>query len=105
MRKRILALILLSLLLIAALGALLFREQLTVLYRDLTFRWSDATEAERKVKNYAEKNGIRYGIYPESLIELLERNPETENFVLNYPFREKAEYDLSETPRDTVPLF
>ena len=105
MRKRMIALILLVLLLTAALGALLFREQITVLYRDLTFRWSDATEAERKVKTFADENGIRYGVYPESLVELLERNPETEDFVLNYPLHENVDYDLSETSRNSVPLF
>ena len=105
MDKRKYALILLLLLLIAALGALLFGDQMTALYRDMTFNWSDATEAEKCVKEYADKMGIRYGTYPESLIALLERNPETKDFVLNYPFREKWDYDLTETSRDTVPLF
>ena len=105
MRKRILALILLLALLITGLSALLFGPHITALYRDLTFRWSDATETERKVKAYADQMGIRYGAYPESLIGLLERNPETEDFVLNYPFREEKDYDLSDTSRDSVPLF
>ena len=105
MRKRILALILLLALLITGLSVLLFGQHITALYRDLTFRWSDATETERKVKAYADQMGIRYGAYPESLIGLLERNPETEDFVLNYPFREEKDYDLSDTSRDSVPLF
>ena len=76
------------------------------LYRDVSFYWTERTETELKVKKYAEEMGISYSEYPESLIELLERNQETEEFVLNYPFRDKAEvetleYDLSEG----VPLF
>lgn len=95
----------LLLLLVLALGALLFGDRVEGLYRDLTFRWGDATEAERTVKEYADKMGIRYGEYPQSLIDLLERNHETKEFVLNFPFREDADYDLSEVSRDTVPLF
>ena len=71
------------------------------LYRDISFNWTEHSETELKVKAYADEMGIAYSNYPESLIELLERNPETEEFVLNYPFRdtlalETFEYDLSE---------
>ncbi len=47
-------------------------------------------------------------IYPASLLELLERNPETEEFVLAYPtdHKKKWEVDLSEYKNSkTVPLF
>ena len=93
----------LALLLILAVIAVgvLSAEKLARSYRDISFYWSERTEAEQKVKAYAEQMGISYGEYPESLIELLERNPETEEFVLNYPFREEAaleafSYDLDE---------
>ena len=56
-------------------------------WTELTFYRYEHTETELKVKAYAEEIGIFYCKYPESLIELLERNPETEDFVLNYPFR------------------
>ena len=105
MKKRRYDLIFLLILILPALAALLFGDRVTGLYRDMTFNWNDATKAEKTVKEYADKMGIRYGAYPESLIELLEKNPETEDFVLNYPFREAQDYALSETPRDTVPLF
>ena len=72
-------------LLMITLMALLLGDRIGVLYRELRFRWSDATEAERKVKLYADEKGISFGEYPESLIALLDRNPETEEFVLNYP--------------------
>lgn len=76
------------------------------LYEDISFGWTEHTETEIRVKEYADAHAVRYSAYPKSLIALLERNPETEEFVLNYPFRETgAGADLSGTPRDTVPLF
>ena len=73
--------------------------------RDVSFDWSNATEAERTVKAYADENGIRYSSYPASLIELLERNPQTREFVLEYPLYEPEAYDLAETDRSQgVPL-
>ena len=66
------------------------------LYEELTFYNTERTETELKVKAYAEEMGIFYREYPQSLIELLDRNPETEAFVLGYPFREELTIDLSE---------
>ena len=71
------------------------------LWTEVSFYWYDHTETELKVKAYAEEKGIFYSEYPQSLIDLLERNPETEDFVLNYPFREEMaleafSYDRSE---------
>ena len=76
------------------------------LYKDVSFYWFDRTPAEKLVKAYCEKMHISYGRYPQSLIDLLERNPETQDFVLNYPFRKEEAYDLGEfADGDTVPLF
>ena len=72
---------------------------------DLTFYWQERTQTEIKVKTYAEENGLHFVQYPKSLIELLERNPETEAFVLGYPLRQEGEVDLSGVDRQTVPLF
>ena len=72
---------------------------------DLTFYWQERTQTEIKVKTYAEENGLHFVQYPKSLIELLERNPETEKFVLGYPLRQEAEVNLSGVDRKTVPLF
>ena len=72
---------------------------------DLTFYWQDRTQTEIKVKTYAEENGLHFVQYPKSLIELLERNPETEEFVLGYPLRQEGEVNLSGVDRQTVPLF
>ena len=74
-------------------------------WREISFGWTEHTEAELTVKAYAEEKGIPYSAYPQSLIDLLERNPETEAFVLNYPFREEQSIDLSEYDRSQgVPL-
>ena len=78
------------------------------LWRDISFDMTSRTKAELTVKAYADANGLRYSDYPESLIDLLERNPETEAFVLEYPFLKnvRSEIDLTEfVGCDTVPLF
>ena len=75
-------------------------------YQDLTFYRTERTETELKVKAFAEAHGLFYAQYPQSLVQLLERNPETEEFVLNYPLREKQEPDLTGVDQTTgVPLF
>ena len=87
-------LILILVLLAAVLCALLFGDQIEGIYRNLTFDWSQATEAEKTVKTFADEKGIPYSSYPKSLIDLLDRNPEAKEFVLNYPFHEKENYDI-----------
>ena len=69
---------------------------------------ANLSEAEQKVWQYAKENGISYRSYPKSILALLERNPETEVFVLEYPVKKDTpvEVDLSEYENcDTVPLF
>lgn len=74
--------------------------------QDLTFYWTERTETELAVKAYAEEMGISIGRYPKSLIALFERNPETKDFVLGYPFRENRAVDLSSYENsECVPLF
>ena len=87
------------------LGALLAKPAY-YLYKDISFYWFDRSPTEKLVKAYCEKMHISSGRYPQSLIDLLERNPETQDFVLNYPFRIQTEYDLSEYENaESVPLF
>lgn len=65
-------------------------------------------EADRIIAAFAEENGLRLSDYPEELRALLERNPETEDFVLHYPLEkdDPIEVDLSEYEScDGVPLF
>jgi hypothetical protein len=91
---------------VLALCLLLAWPWIPALAEELTFYWFDHTETELRVKAYAEEKGIFYSEYPDSLIALLERNPETEQFVLEYPFREETEPDLSAyRDSETVPLF
>ena len=64
--------------------------------------------AEYTVWLYAEEHGYSLRDYPESLIDLLRRNPETEEFVLQYPAAKDAAHTPDMTPylnTDTVPLF
>ncbi len=64
------------------------------------------SQAEQTIRAFAQQKNISFDSYPQSLVELLERNPETEEFVLNYPFRGKTTHDLSGYDRSSgVPLF
>ena len=101
-RKLWLSLTIALVLLIAALGA----KPAWYAVADLTFYWKDRTETEIRVKAFADENDLHFVQYPKSLVELLERNPETEDFVLNYPLRETVEPELSGYDRQLgVPLF
>ncbi len=104
MKRKWLVAVLLAVMLGAA--CLAGKERLVGLYREVTFQFSEHTQAEERVWAYAQENGLSYGTYPVSLIELLERNPETETFVLEYPLREETDWDLSEFENsEGVPLF
>lgn len=87
------------------LGALLWKP-VKDLWRDASFYWTEHTVAELKVKEYADEHGLSYSDYPESLIDLLERNPETEKFVLEYPVYDRETFSLEEFENcENVPLF
>lgn len=101
-KKTALAAAVLLVVLIAVLGA----KPAWYFVQDLTFSWKERSETEWKVKTYAEEHGAHFADYPQSLIELLERNPETETFVLGYPFREEGTVDLTDYETgNAVPLF
>lgn len=66
-----------------------------------------ATPLER-VEVYAKANGYTLEDYPEKLLQLLERNPDTEDFVKNYPleYGKPHDIDISGHVDDPgVPLF
>lgn len=105
MTKQKRTIIVLGLLLASALICVLGARPAYMIYKDISFGWTERSEEEKQIKAYAEEKGISYGEYPQVLIELYQRNHETEEFVLNYPFREKEDPDLSGYSRDTVPLF
>ena len=79
-----------------------------LLYERITFDEGSLSPAGRTIKAYADKNNIPFSQYPESLIGLLERNPETKQFVLEYPLKKNddVEVDMSAyLDSDGVPLF
>ena len=64
--------------------------------------------AEHTVWLYAKEQGYSLRDYPDSLIDLLKRNPEAEQFVLEYPAAKNITHTPDMTPylnTDTVPLF
>lgn len=66
------------------------------------------TSPEGVIQAFAQGHGLTMDDYPEELVELLAKNPETEEFVLNYPLEYGQEHtvDLSAYARSqTVPLF
>jgi len=80
----------------------------TALTRELSFWIGSPTPAEVTVHAYAAEKNIAYSDYPFSLIQLLDRNPEAEAFVLEYPLKKDLpqEVDLdSYRSSDAVPLF
>lgn len=63
------------------------------------------SDAQVTIMEYAAQEGIGVQDYPDSLIRLLERNPETAEFVLHYPTRQEQKIDLSGLDRSQgVPL-
>ncbi len=88
-----------------ALAGFLARKPLYHLYRDVSFSWEERSEEAWEVKAYADSRGISIGEYPWDIIGLYETNPETREFVMNYPFREASRADLTGISRETVPLF
>ena len=75
------------------------------LYRCITYHIGEPTPAEKTVMAYAWENRIPYGTWPGSLIDLLDRNPATEDFVLSYPDREElAREAFVYEPDGMVPL-
>ena len=101
-KKKVPALLILCIVVLcAAFGPKLFGA-----VRNMTFYWTERSETEIRVKEYGEEHGASFWDYPASLIALLERNPETEEFVLNYPFREKSGFYLTEAElAEERPLF
>jgi len=62
--------------------------------------------AEKQVRAYARENGIDFNKYPCELIDLLARNPETEDYVLSYPAcKDKKPTDPDDNGNGSVPLY
>ena len=74
---------------------------------EIGYHFGMPSRAAQTVYAYAKANGLHYRDYPEELIALLERNPETETFVLEYPLKKDLEthIDISQAGTEQVPLF
>ena len=60
------------------------------------------------ISAFAQSNGLQKSDYPDSIVDLLKRNPETEEFVLNYPLEYGKEHKINMSDFEnckTVPLF
>lgn len=59
-----------------------------------------------RLRQYANEHGLDLSAYPEDLVELYKRNPETEQFVFEYPLKkaETSAIDLSGLDTSSVPL-
>ena len=89
----------------AVLAAFFLQRPVYNLYRDISFSWEERSAEAMEVKAFAEEHRLSIGEYPWEIIRLYENNPETREFVLNYPFRKKTAPNLSGYSRETVPLF
>lgn len=96
---------LLMLLPLLLLAGVLCRKPIYHLYRDISFSWEERSRQAWEVKAFADSRGLSIGEYPWQIIELYEHNPETRDFVLNYPYRQTAAVDLAGYDRQQVPLF
>lgn len=99
--------IILSLALAGVLG-LQLSEWTEGVWREQTYPYIEHTRGEQLAFAYAQEHGLSYGDYPEELIALLDRNPETSTFVLEYPLKKdlRPKIDLTEYAGcETVPLF
>lgn len=79
----------------------------TVATETTTVTEDTAATEPRTIEEFAALHGLSLSDWPEELLELLEKNPETKEFVWNYPLKKdlEADIDLSEyIGSDKVPL-
>ncbi len=65
-------------------------------------------EVDKIITAFADSNRLSLSDYPESMLELLDKNPETKDFVLNYPLEKDKKHaiDFSQYKNSKeVPLF
>ena len=69
---------------------------------------TEASYASAVIGQFAENNNLKTNAWPRNLVELLNKNPETEDFVLNYPFKKDQNFTIDlEQYKDCeeIPLF
>lgn len=68
----------------------------------------NSSDINAMITDFAKKHNLQTDEYPERLVEMLKKNPETKDFVLNYPLNKGKNYkiDLSDAKNGkNVPLF
>lgn len=63
--------------------------------------------SESKIERFTRKHNISLEEYPKELLDLMNRNSETEDFVLNYPLNKDKDFDINLDEYkygDSVPL-
>lgn len=68
----------------------------------------DNRNAEQIITEYADEHNLSLSDYPQSLIDLLDRNKEAKDFVLSYPQEKSKKHRINMQKYencDTVPLF
>lgn len=102
-RKRITAVPILIVLAVLLFGAILFMEEpelIPLAAREQVFAEGGSGAAflpgdpEKKLAAFANQNGLSTDDWPEELKALFYKAPETEEFVLNYPFLKGTEQDI-----------
>ncbi len=51
-------------------------------------------DADDLIADFAKKHGLQTNAWPDDLIGLLENNPETKDFVLNYPLKKDKDFKI-----------
>ena len=57
--------------------------------------YNSASNVNNMIKNFAKDLGLQANAYPEKLIELLKKNPETKDYVLNYPIKKDMIFKIN----------
>ncbi len=68
---------------------------------------SDAPNELTEIQAFAEYHNITMKEYPEELLDLLEKNPETKEYVFNYPLKKHKKFEINLTEYENsecVPL-
>ena len=52
-------------------------------------------ETMKRVEEFADKHDLKVGDWPDNIIAMMDKNPETEEFVLNYPLKKDKKFDIT----------
>lgn len=66
-----------------------------------------SADVNAKITQFAQEHNLSINDWPEELIDLMQKNPETEEFVLNYPIKKNIEQNINldkYSDSSTVPL-